>query len=252
MNPSLSFLEYSEGIEMERSRLVERLRGVNLDREASKIEACGRKLVLTRNGEELRFCWCRFRFCPSCRPRLAREIRERYLPKVRAAMGPEGAACFVTLTHPPTSEPWLDRGLWFNQDLRRFRTSHQWKQGSRYGRKAGVITSLELAKGQADPGHLHGHQLVLAPSPEQAQEVAEWMLSDWLARHPRASWNAQRMEGPFPGEPSAGQCLAYLAKGSPLDLGWPDAHLVDAVSLFHGMHAITASGLGMRQRRSAT
>lgn len=243
-----SFLEEADEIENKaRLRLAERLRGLALHSPATKLEDCGQRRIMTKDGEQAMPRWCRQKLCPVCRPLLACQVFDRYFPRLQEVMGEQGATCLVTHTLPPGRKSLLDRGLQIHCELRRFRTWSGWKRGSNYRMEAGVITAFELGGGISDPGHPHGHQIVAAPSPEMALEVAEWLQDRWLQLHSSASWKAQKIDGPHAGILGAEGKLRYLAKGLIVNPGWPDDLVVDAVRLStQGLHTITASGMGMR------
>lgn len=248
MNFNASSLKHMDGNpELGLSHLLNRLRQVGLHREALVLEDCGRRLCRRRAGDAFLPMKCRRKFCPICRPSLARRTFLTYEDPVKRLIAQGGAARFLTFTLPCDGENHLESALRIHKDLRSFVDHPRWKGRKGLVNRVGVLSGLEFS---LDKGTPHGHQLIFGQSLDDADEFSAWHQMLWLKAHPDARFVAQDDSGPFTALPDVLEKLGYICKGSLIGPSWSDSAIKAAVEAISGYRRpITACGLGMRIKK---
>lgn len=240
--PSPSSLDSLEAITRQRnSELGLRLRSLGLRQLARQVESCCVRRCIGPNGEE-RLLHCRKHVCATCRGLFAQERQRDYVNRIEEMPGPIWA-CMLTLTEKATADPLRVAGLRVHRALRAFTQSSRWRLMTRKDPSLGILTGFEIGEGESRPAHPHGHALLVSLRPGGATTLAEAMQDHWLRQHPSASPAAQERSAETSVPDQIAGLVWYPAKGTQLDLGWPDAVFEDAVTLLtSGYHLVTGSG----------
>ena len=239
MAPTPLFLNSSEPTSDPHAALIARLRELKQHHLALRIEDCAKRFGLRASDKRILPIWCRSKLCPICAERLAREAFQKYQPRLAAVMGQSGEAYLLTLTAPADADDAVAMASRMHKELRGFTSDSWWK--ARKSRCVGILTALEFGW---EHGQAHGHQLVVAPKPDDAAAVVDALLSRWLQRNPEAVLAAQDTLGPLQTPDEMKRALIYLVKGSRIGPHWADETILAAVAtLSNGSHPLTACGL---------